>query len=346
MVGVCPLMLLNPGCREECLADADCPSFSKCCKASCGTRCVEPTITSSCLHRLNAFIREWPLLPPPVQCEPDGTFREIQCDFKTRQCWCVDSSGVELVGTRTNNNQDIPLCKRPKICSVSCEQSSCDYGIQVDANGCPTNGVCLCKNPCDDLACPSHKACALVSVQCDRDPCPAIPKCITSPCDSNHMARDLYGNAFSCRSDGCPRGDCVTGVGEDVGICCQVPQTTEIPAHVKAKSNCVLYRNAIEELRRQGVHDVHQPNCDQKTGLFLRIQCEKTGTCWCVDVETGRPVPGTRRPISVGQNLLGTVQFSARDRCVPMALCWIRTRVRSQIVVAFPHVTKLPAEQT
>ncbi|XGW25344.1 hypothetical protein V3C99_006626 [Haemonchus contortus] len=302
-VGLCPSLLLNPGCREECLADADCASFSKCCKASCGTRCVEPTVTSSCFHRLSAFTQEWPLLPPPVQCEPDGTFREIQCDFRTRQCWCVDSSGVEVIGTRTNSNQDVPLCKRPKICSVSCGHSSCDYGIRVDANGCPHNGVCLCKNPCDDLACSLHKTCALVSVQCDRDPCPPVPKCITSPCDSNYVARDLYGNAFSCRNDSCPRGKCVIGVGETVGICCQTPQTTEMPAYIKARSNCVLYRNAIEDLRQRGVHAIHEPACNQKTGLFLRIQCESSGSCWCVDVETGRPVPGSRRSNSVGQNV-------------------------------------------
>nr|CDJ83051.1 Whey acidic protein and Thyroglobulin type-1 and Proteinase inhibitor I15 and Proteinase inhibitor I2 domain containing protein [Haemonchus contortus] len=302
-VGKCPSLLLNPGCREECLADADCASFSKCCKASCGTRCVEPTVTSSCFHRLSSFTQEWPLLPPPVQCEPDGTFREIQCDFRTRQCWCVDSSGVEVIGTRTNNNQDVPLCKRPKICSVSCGHSSCDYGIRVDANGCPHNGVCLCKNPCDDLACSLHKTCALVSVQCDRDPCPPVPKCITSPCDSNYVVRDLYGNAFSCRNDSCPRGKCVIGVGETVGICCQTPQTTEMPAYIKARSNCVLYRNAIEDLRRRGVHGIHEPACNQKTGFFLRIQCESSGTCWCVDVETGRLVPGSRRSNSVGQNV-------------------------------------------
>ncbi|KAK5971137.1 hypothetical protein GCK32_009899 [Trichostrongylus colubriformis] len=109
-VGVCPTMLLNPGCREECLTDADCHSFSKCCKGSCGTRCVEPTITSGCLHRLAAFTREWPDLPPPVQCEPDGSYRETQCDFKTRQCWCVENSGVEVIGTRSSD-QSMSLCK-------------------------------------------------------------------------------------------------------------------------------------------------------------------------------------------------------------------------------------------
>ncbi|ETN84116.1 thyroglobulin type-1 repeat-containing domain protein [Necator americanus] len=111
-VGTCPSLLLNPGCREECLTDADCVAFSKCCRASCGTKCVEPTVTSTCLHRLAAFSREWPHLPPPVQCSANGEFREMQCNFKTRQCWCVDSSGIELIGTRTANDHETPQCKR------------------------------------------------------------------------------------------------------------------------------------------------------------------------------------------------------------------------------------------
>ncbi|KIH51422.1 WAP-type 'four-disulfide core [Ancylostoma duodenale] len=41
-VGACPSVLLNPGCREECLTDVDCAAFSKCCKASCGTKSQAP----------------------------------------------------------------------------------------------------------------------------------------------------------------------------------------------------------------------------------------------------------------------------------------------------------------
>ncbi|EPB80655.1 hypothetical protein ANCCEY_00223 [Ancylostoma ceylanicum] len=153
-----------------------------------------------------------------------------------RQCWCVDSSGVEVIGTRTTD-PEAPPCRRPKICSVSCSQSSCTYGVQLDANGCPHDGVCLCKNPCEDLACSSHKTCALVSVKCDRDPCPPVPRCVATPCYSKHLVTDLYGNAFSCRSNGCLRGECMTAVGEDVGVCCHMPETTKMPDHFIRRSS-------------------------------------------------------------------------------------------------------------
>ncbi|WKY07401.1 hypothetical protein Q1695_007110 [Nippostrongylus brasiliensis] len=318
-VGVCPSVLLNPGCREECLMDSDCASFSKCCKGSCGTRCVQPTVTSSCLHRLNAFTREWPNMPPAVQCEPNGDFREIQCDLRSMQCWCVNSTGIEVIGTRLNSNVGMPTCSQPKICSVSCAQSSCDYGVRLDANGCPHDGVCSCKNPCDDFPCSSHKTCSLVTVECDRHPCPPIVKCITSPCESKNVVRDLYGNAFSCRSNDCPRGACMTAADEEVGICCQTENTAETPPHLRARSNCVLYREAVRKLQSHGVGDLHEPSCDQKTGLFLRIQCEPTGTCWCTDVESGRPVHGTRRQNAVGRNLCEGSR-SCSTKCSP-SLC-------------------------
>ncbi|VDL62775.1 unnamed protein product [Nippostrongylus brasiliensis] len=246
-VGVCPSVLLNPGCREECLMDSDCASFSKCCKGSCGTRCVQPTVTSSCLHRLNAFTREWPNMPPAVQCEPNGDFREIQCDLRSMQCWCVNSTGIEVIGTRLNSNVGMPTCSQPKICSVSCAQSSCDYGVRLDANGCPHDGVCSCKNPCDDFPCSSHKTCSLVTVECDRHPCPPIAKCLTSPCESKNVVRDLYGNAFSCRSNDCPRGACMTAADEEVGICCQTQNTAETPPHLRARS-----RSSVSQRARVG----------------------------------------------------------------------------------------------
>lgn len=83
-VGICPSTLLNPGCREECLADSDCPSFYKCCKASCAARCVAPAVTTACIHKLLFYYEEHPQAPPPVQCDDDGSFRIHQCDIKTK----------------------------------------------------------------------------------------------------------------------------------------------------------------------------------------------------------------------------------------------------------------------
>ncbi|KJH48136.1 WAP-type 'four-disulfide core, partial [Dictyocaulus viviparus] len=161
-LGICPTAVLNPGCREECRSDEDCVALAKCCKATCGTKCMDPAITSPCMHRLIAFVRQHPLLSPPVQCDLNGDFRQIQCDNSIKQCWCVNRYGIEEIGTRTNNEQGVmPRCRHPKMCPVSCAQLNCSYGILVDSNGCPRNDVCQCKNPCQVLItfryCPYQK---------------------------------------------------------------------------------------------------------------------------------------------------------------------------------------------
>ena len=45
------------------------------------------------------------------QCKPDGRFEEVQCGAGWKYCWCVDSAGTELPGTKT---EGWPTCG--KIC--------------------------------------------------------------------------------------------------------------------------------------------------------------------------------------------------------------------------------------
>ncbi|VDM58532.1 unnamed protein product [Angiostrongylus costaricensis] len=186
-LGMCPSMVLNPGCQEECLSDAECLAFAKCCKATCG----------------NAG------------------------------AWTV----LEL--------------KYPEQGRIAIE-------------GCLT---------ANDFFCRSQKICVLVSVQCDRDPCPTIPKCK-------------------------PFCSVVLSFQIEFLTCLVIVGFNEI-----AKYDCTLYQAGVEELRRQGVDNVFQPACNNRTGLFSRIQCDGSGTCWCVDVESGRPLLGTRRSNAIGQNI-------------------------------------------
>ena len=43
-------------------------------------------------------------------CKKDGRFHERQCHQSTGHCWCVDSYGTELLGTRTRGR---PNCTVP-----------------------------------------------------------------------------------------------------------------------------------------------------------------------------------------------------------------------------------------
>lgn len=41
-------------------------------------------------------------------CKPDGSWSEIQCGKSSRDCWCVDSGGNEVPGTRGSNLEICP----------------------------------------------------------------------------------------------------------------------------------------------------------------------------------------------------------------------------------------------
>lgn len=46
------------------------------------------------------------------ECKPDGQFEEVQCKSMTKECWCVDSSGSELTGSRTSKYLRCPQSGR------------------------------------------------------------------------------------------------------------------------------------------------------------------------------------------------------------------------------------------
>ncbi|VDM80128.1 unnamed protein product [Strongylus vulgaris] len=113
-----------------------------------------------------------------IQCRPDGSFEEVQCDAE--YCWCVNQFGVEMEGTRTSD--DIaPNCRAPRKCSVPlCTHDiSCKYGMRKDSNGCDT---CECSSPCDGVVCPDDSICVPAPVECIAGPCPEVPRCVVNPC--------------------------------------------------------------------------------------------------------------------------------------------------------------------
>ncbi|KAG8504744.1 SPARC-related modular calcium-binding protein 2 [Galemys pyrenaicus] len=62
----------------------------------------------------------------------------------------------------------------------------------------------------------------------------------------------------------------------------------------RAPSSCDQeQQSALEEARRPRSDDVVIPECAHG-GLYKPVQCHpSTGYCWCVLVDTGRPIPGT-----------------------------------------------------
>ncbi|XP_077432010.1 thyroglobulin isoform X3 [Vanacampus margaritifer] len=74
------------------------------------------------------------------QCTHDGRFRPVQCSGRGQECWCVDSKGQEVAGSRSNGS--IPQCASPcqLQSSLRCSPSGHFLPVQCDSSG----GQCWC----------------------------------------------------------------------------------------------------------------------------------------------------------------------------------------------------------
>uniref|UniRef100_A0A7E4UXH3 WAP domain-containing protein n=1 Tax=Panagrellus redivivus TaxID=6233 RepID=A0A7E4UXH3_PANRE len=260
-MGVCPNnpQISNPGCRSDCTRDSDCKDFVKCCPYGCGRLCQYPKVVTACIHKLAAiteelskFVDNSTLQKPAVQCTNDGLFRRIQCDPASRQCWCVDvHSGIEIFGTRMTSlaNQE-PNCLTPRFCATSCNDLKCEYGFKTDKNGCPLNGFCQCKSPCDDLECAKDTdVCVVKEVTCFGQPCPNVAICRPNPCSSDQSPlKDDKGSVLRCTKDEqCRNSKCSPLIGESSlgGLCCPSDPVGHITSSSAAKVGVCPVSHAV-----------------------------------------------------------------------------------------------------
>ena len=72
---------------------------------------------STCQKRFEESFLFPPLGRFVPSCKDDGRFQERQCHPSTGHCWCVDSYGTELLGTRTRGR---PNCTAPGNTYITC----------------------------------------------------------------------------------------------------------------------------------------------------------------------------------------------------------------------------------
>lgn len=66
------------------------------------------------------------------------------------------------------------FCLEPQPCAGHTCRMFCPHGFALAQDGCP---LCKCRDPCEDIRCPSALACHLEDLSCSDPPCPPVPTC-------------------------------------------------------------------------------------------------------------------------------------------------------------------------
>nr|XP_034996890.1 nidogen-2 [Zootoca vivipara] len=130
-------------------------SFSCRCRAGYegdGFHCSPGSVQrmTRCEHeRLYASQRgaSFPGAPHVPECDDQGNYRPLQCHGSTGYCWCVDTDGKEIPGSRVPPSTSLPICRAPEMLVAGAKKST-----KVSRGGefqrvVPNTwraGVCLC----------------------------------------------------------------------------------------------------------------------------------------------------------------------------------------------------------
>ncbi|XP_061327341.1 SPARC-related modular calcium-binding protein 2 isoform X4 [Pezoporus flaviventris] len=150
-----------------------------------------------------------------------------------------------------------------------------------------------------------------------RGNCKDVSRCVAERKYTQEQARKEFQQVFipECNDDGtysqvqCHSYTgycwCVTPNGRPISGTAVAHKTPRCPGSVSEKlpqregagktaSSCDQeLQSALEEAKQPQKDNVFIPECAQG-GLYKPVQCHpSTGYCWCVLVDTGRPIPGT-----------------------------------------------------
>ncbi|KAJ9582850.1 hypothetical protein L9F63_022809 [Diploptera punctata] len=248
-------------------------------------------------------------LPPPKCHMGNGLYEATQCD--RGECWCVDSFGTEIPGTKTRGPTACEALREELGCLDLTCRLGCDYGFQLDRDTrCP---LCECRNPCDGVTCSVGESCQMVEVNCEGEYCPPVPACLPNkPGQCPYLVPVGNGSCdYECRSDlNCNGSEkcCSNGCGTQ----CIAPVMLTACQHRRAILEHKAHETGIP------ASQMYLPQCREEDGSFEPVQCHpKSRQCWCVD-NKGDELPGTRAPPDVQPSCAGNIPSNCPAfRCAP-----------------------------
>ncbi|XP_040888434.1 nidogen-2 isoform X2 [Toxotes jaculatrix] len=193
------------------------------------------------------------------QCDANGQYTPQQCHSSTGHCWCVDSNGEEIYGTRTAAGETPRDCGKPDE---------------------PERLKTQCEHHRDSVQTTSPEGYPIVGAY--------VPQC-----DANGQYRSLQchgstGHCWCVDSQGQERAGTRTPPGTAPKDCDR-PDEPE-----RSKTHCEQHRDSVQNVRYP-IDGEYVPQCDAH-GEYTPLQCHgSTGYCWCVD-SRGEERAGSRTP--------------------------------------------------
>ncbi|XP_077394600.1 SPARC-related modular calcium-binding protein 1 isoform X1 [Festucalex cinctus] len=195
------------------------------------------------------------------ECNEDGSFAQVQCHTLTGYCWCVTTDGKPVSGSSVHNRTPVCSGNFHEFLGSHTGTSALTGSVTDRPPGQANTGrkvsfrFFLTLNP-DDGSKPTTTMETLVPAEGDE---------ITAPTlwIKQLVYKENKQNSSTSRKQ------------EKVPSCDQERQS------------------ALDEARQNPREAVFIPDCGPG-GLYKAVQChQSTGYCWCVLVDTGRPIPGT-----------------------------------------------------
>ncbi|XP_053538706.1 SPARC-related modular calcium-binding protein 1 isoform X6 [Ictalurus punctatus] len=221
------------------------------------------------------------------ECNEDGTFAQVQCHTLTGYCWCVTTEGKPISGTSVQNKTPVCSGNVHEFMGTHAGTSGMTGSVTDKPPGPPSSGrkvsfrFFLTLNP-DDGSKPTPTMETYIIPDGEEITAPTLRDKQTLPYSKDKQ------NSSSSRKP------------EKVPSCDQERQT------------------ALDEARQNPRDGVFVPDCGL-LGLYKPVQChQSTGYCWCVVVDTGRPIPGTsaryKKPECAVRSPVTDMEDPFRDR--------------------------------
>ncbi|XP_060938162.1 SPARC-related modular calcium-binding protein 1 [Limanda limanda] len=189
------------------------------------------------------------------ECNEDGTFAQVQCHTLTGYCWCVTTDGKPVSGSSVQNRTPVCSGNFHEFMGTHAATSGLSGSVTDKPPGPPNSGRKV-----------SFHFFLTLNPDDGSKPTPTM---------ETHVP---------------PEGDEITAPTLWIK---QLVKQNSSRKQEKVPSCDQERQSALDEDRQNPREAIFIPDCGAG-GLYKAVQChQSTGYCWCVLVDTGRPIPGT-----------------------------------------------------